>query len=140
MGAFGQICCQFVSFCFYLILKSTPLAPVKAVSVFTTDKELTANYLIDLSMEVITIEHETFKALIFEIEEATKLTKAMFDKMSEASQDRWLSPEEAAQYVGFKPAWVKARASKIGCFKDGCGLRFKRSDIDRYMKENSFRV
>lgn len=91
-------------------------------------------------MEVIVIESNAFKALVFEIEEAKKLTKAMFDSMNASTQDRWLSPEEAAEYVGFKPAWIKARSAKIGCFKDGCGLRFKRSDIDAYMKANSFKA
>lgn len=91
-------------------------------------------------MEVITVESGAWKALIADIEEANKCTRAMFAKMNDAVQDRWLSPEEAAEYVGFKPAWIKARSAKIGAFKDGCGLRFKRSDVDAYMKKNSFKA
>lgn len=98
--------------------------------------QLLYNYNI---MEVIVIGSEAWKALIFEIEETRKLIQAMFEKMSEAAQDRWLSPKEAAEYTGFKQAWIKQRSAKIGAFQDGMGLRYKRSDIDKYMKENSFK-
>lgn len=91
-------------------------------------------------MEVITVESGAWKSLIADLEETRKLIQAMFDKMSDAAADRWLSPKEAAEYVGFKPAWIKARSHKIGAFKDGCGLRFKRSDIDKYMQKNSFKA
>jgi ATP-dependent protease ClpP protease subunit len=91
-------------------------------------------------MELITFEHETFKALVFEIYESRKLTQAMFDKMSDTTQDRWLSPKEAADYTGFNQAWIKARSAKIGAFQDGKGLRFKQSDIDKYMQANSFKA
>lgn len=91
-------------------------------------------------MEVIVIGSEAWKALIFEIEETRKLTQAMFDKMSDAVQDRWLSPRDAAEYTGFKQSWIKARSAKIGAFQDGMGLRYKRSDIDKYMQKNSFKA
>ncbi len=90
-------------------------------------------------MDVIVISSEAWKALIFEIEEAKRIVKAMFEQMSADSQDKWLSPAQAAEYTGFKQAWIKARAAKIGAFQDGCGLRFLRSDIDAYMKSNSFK-
>lgn len=90
-------------------------------------------------MEVIVIGSEAWKALIFEIEETRKLMQVMFDTMNDAASDRWLSPKEAAEYVGFKPAWIKARSAKIGASQDGCGLRFKRSDIDKYMQKHSFK-
>ena len=73
-------------------------------------------------MEVIVIGSEAWKALIFEIEETRKLIEAMFEKMSDAAKDRWLSPKEAAEYTGFNQAWIKARSAKIGAFQDGKGL------------------
>lgn len=91
-------------------------------------------------MEVITFESETFKALVSEIQETKKLMQIVFAKMNDATQDRWLDPKEAADYVGFKPAWIKARSAQIGAFQAGCGLRFKKSDVDAYMKKNSFKA
>lgn len=92
------------------------------------------------NMEVIVISSEAWKVLIFEIMETRKLTQVMFEKMSEAAADRWLTPKEAGEYVGFKQTWIKARSSKIGAFQDGNGLRFKKSDIDAYMEKNSFKA
>lgn len=91
-------------------------------------------------MEVITMESEAWKALIADIEEAKKLTKAMFDKMNDTAQDRWFSPKDAAEYTGFNIAWIKARSAKIGAFQDGKGLRFKKSNVDKYMEKNSFKA
>ena len=90
-------------------------------------------------MEVIVIESAAWKALIFEIEESRKLVKAMFSQMTANSQDKWLSLDEAAKYAGFKPRWIRERSAKIGAFQDGCGLRFKRSDIDAYMLKHYFK-
>lgn len=99
--------------------------------------ELLYNYS---NMDVIVIGSEAWKALIFEIMETRKLVEVMFAKMSDNASDKWLSPKEAAEYVGFKPAWIKARSAKIGASQDGCGLRYKRSNLDKYMESNSFKA
>ena len=72
------------------------------------------------------------------LEENRKTTAHVLKQLADAKTDNWLSPQDAAEYTGFNQAWIKARSAKIGCFKDGKGLRFKKSNIDRYMTANSF--
>lgn len=57
--------------------------------------------------------------------------------MSDVSNERWISIEEAAEYLGVKPStvrdWIKKEqdipARKIGKF-----WRFKRSELDSWVK------
>lgn len=72
------------------------------------------------------------------LEENKRTTAHVLKQLAEAKTDTWLSPEEAAAHVGFNPRWVKDRADKIGAFQDGKGLRFKKSNLDKYMEANSF--
>lgn len=90
-------------------------------------------------MELITFESEAYKAMLFEITQNHKKTDAIIAQLNARSVDKWLSPTEAAEYTGFTPRWIKERSALIGAFQDGKGLRYKRSNLDKYMEANSFK-
>lgn len=86
-------------------------------------------------MEVIVIESEAYKNLMFKID---TLFKALTKPVKE--EDKWLTMEEVMEYTGFKYSWIMTRRSRIGYFRDGNGLRFKKANIDKYMEANSFKI
>ena len=88
-------------------------------------------------MEVIVIESEAFKAIMFEVSEGRRVSEAYWRLSTERAEDKWLSPKQAAEYTGFKQAWIVDRKERIGFFQDGNGLRFKKSKLDKYMDANS---
>lgn len=54
-----------------------------------------------------------------------------------ALEDRLLTVKEAAHYLGYKKGTVynKVSAGKIPHFKLGTTLRFRRSELDRWIEE-----
>lgn len=86
-------------------------------------------------MEVIVIESDAFKHLTKTLEKAVdKITDVMAENV-ELKEDRWMSVEDAAKYVGFERQWLINRKEDIGCFQEGTSIRFKKSDLDAYCKE-----
>ena len=86
-------------------------------------------------MEGLFFESSAYKEMMFKLDVVFKLaTKPVKE------EDKWLTMEDVVSYVGFSRTWVMYRKNKIGCFKDGKDLRFKKSNVDKYMDANSFKV
>jgi len=86
-------------------------------------------------MEVITIESNAYEAMLLEIR------KSIIDTVTKtvSPDDRWLTPKEVAAYVGFTTAWVKERSAIIGASQDSRGLRYKKSDVEKFMQSRYFK-
>lgn len=83
---------------------------------------------------LLLIEKKHFDELNFKID-------TLFKKATEKKdEDKWMTMEAVVSYLGFSRTWVMYRKNKIGCFSDGKGLRFKKSNVDRYMEANSFKI
>lgn len=56
---------------------------------------------------------------------------------SNGIEDRLLTPEEAATYLGYKPGTIynKANRGEIPHVKLGRALRFRLSELDRWIEE-----
>ena len=91
-------------------------------------------------MEVITFESEAYKKLIFNIEQNRRDTATAFKLLADAKSDRYMTPLEVQEFTGFGYAWVYERRNHFGCFTDGKGLRFLRSNVEAYMKANTFKL
>jgi|GEM_PF-1242516 len=90
-------------------------------------------------MEVVVIESDTFKKLTKTLEIAMDTFLTVMDENQELKEDRWMSVEEAAKYVGFGKQWLHKRKEDIGFFQDGSSIRFKRSHLDAYCKGKYFK-
>jgi excisionase family DNA binding protein len=90
-------------------------------------------------MEVITVESECFKMMLFNIEQTRKMVERLTEELKKAKGDYWMTPDQVAEYTGFKYTWIYERRNDIGCFREGKGLRFKKSNVEKYMEENSFK-
>lgn len=87
-------------------------------------------------MDVIVIESAAFKAMLHEIER--KIVDTVTKHVS--PEDRFMTVKEVAEYTRFAPQWVTLRSAEIGAFQKGCGLRFKKSDVDAYMAKHTFKT
>lgn len=86
-------------------------------------------------MEVMVIEAEAFKKLEHTLKVVVQQFQTTMEENLELKEDRWMSVEEAARYVGFERQWLHRRKEEIGFFQDGASIRFKKSDLDAYCKE-----
>lgn len=48
-------------------------------------------------------------------------------------QERYLSVQEAAEYIRRSVDYIRRRKNRIGFHKEGKDLTFKKSDLDKYM-------
>lgn len=86
-------------------------------------------------MEGLFFESAAYKEMMYKLDVVFKAVTAPVKET-----DKWMSMEEVVEYTGFSRTWVMHRKNKIGCFSDGKGLRFKKSNVDKYMEANSFKV
>lgn len=87
-------------------------------------------------MELITFESSAFKTLEIKLD---FIIKYIQKSESNRDKDRWLTPKEVAAYVGFTTAWVKERSAIIGASQDSRGLRYKKSDVEKFMQSRYFK-
>ncbi len=93
-----------------------------------------------MGQEVITIESQAWKSIMFNIERAMQTTEQIARELRQVKEDRWMTLEEVAEFTGFKSTWITARKRDLGGFKQGKGLRFKKSKVDQYMEEHSYQI
>lgn len=78
-------------------------------------------------MEVITIEASAWKALhhqLNRIEQIASISK---------QPDEIFTAEQAAKYLGVEKIWILNRKKQLKAFKEGRVVRFKKSEIDKYI-------
>ncbi|WP_285011304.1 helix-turn-helix domain-containing protein [Pedobacter faecalis] len=86
-------------------------------------------------MEVVVIESKTFQTLTQTINSAVEKIESVMAENLRLKEDRWLSVDEAAKYIGFSKQWLLRRKVEFGVFQEGQAVKFKRSSLDAYMEK-----
>ena len=79
------------------------------------------------------VETAVLQTLIERIEE---LQSVVLNQMP----DRYLSSKEAAAIIGFSEQWICNNKKYIGFSTIGTSIRFRLSDITKYMEGNYFKM
>jgi hypothetical protein len=88
-------------------------------------------------MEINISLNEELKPIMDFIKKQAKVIEIQHKEILSLKVDRWMSVDEVSAYTGFGPKWVTARKEKFGFFQDGKDIKFKKSNVDAYMKRNS---
>lgn len=88
-----------------------------------------------MSVELIT--QEDLNEIKRFMEYQAKRIEEQHMELISLKDDRWMSVDEVSDYTGFGPKWVAARKEKFGFFQDGKDIKFKKSNVDAYLKRNS---
>lgn len=77
----------------------------------------------------------------------TAVLQNLIDKVGEMQElvmnqkpDRYVSSKEAAVIMGFSEVWVCKNKALIGFSTIGTAIRFKLSDIEKFMADNYFKI
>ena len=81
--------------------------------------------------QILIVEKKDFDELTFKID---TLFKLMTEKKDD---DKWMTIQDAMVYTGFKYTWFYNRRVELKAFRDGNGLRYKKSSIDKYMESKT---
>ena len=85
-------------------------------------------------MELVTFESQTYQHLESMYKDAVAKLEKAADKIQLLQDDKLMGVDEAADYIGFGPKWVKERKEAIGFVDFGKDLKFKKSDLDAYIQ------
>ena len=84
-------------------------------------------------VELVTLTLEEFKFVLEQVVERTITRALAANQNGHAPDDRLVSADEAADFLGYSKDWVYRHWKKIGGRKIGVkGLRFSRHDLERW--------
>jgi excisionase family DNA binding protein len=86
-------------------------------------------------MEVQVFDSAVVKELTRKVDYFGSLIAQVLEENKSLKNDKWMSVSEVTEYTGFGYKWIEDRQQEIGYFQDGKDKRFKKADIDAYMKK-----
>lgn len=87
-------------------------------------------------MEVVVIESKTFQTLTQTLNNAIEKIETVMAENVKLKDDRWMSVDDAAEYVGFSKQWLLRRKIQFQAFQEGTAIKFKKSSLDSYMEKS----
>lgn len=88
-------------------------------------------------MDLITFEHETFKALEHMFEQVCKESETLKGKNAGLQKEAWISKKRAAEYLGLGISTIEKYKHEIGYSQPtGYDQRFKISDLENWMMKS----
>ena len=89
-------------------------------------------------MEVITLTEPAYKTMMEHITRTAQNSDRLVERIIklELGKDEVMTIEEVADYLKVEYSWVYLRRNRIGYFKEGRVVRFKKSQVDSYFEKH----
>lgn len=87
-------------------------------------------------MEVITIEHQTFREMESMFNQLVKINSDLKKENEKLKKKKLLSSDEVAEMVGYKEATIRLKKKEIGFFTEGKDVFFKPEAVDAWIERN----